>query len=94
VNTGGAHGSLNITFLNFNPENGNLLSLRDIINDLETFKNLAKIILKKPLVLMKKVLLKITFLVIHFSFLELLGLMIKVLFYHIMFMKLQLMIRD
>lgn len=47
VNTGGAHGSLNITFLNFNSETGDLVSLDDIINDLDAFKNLAEMHFKQ-----------------------------------------------
>lgn len=40
--TGGAHGNDTIQFLNFNPENGTLLAKKDIISDMNGFKELSK----------------------------------------------------
>ncbi|MBT8245991.1 MAG: DUF4163 domain-containing protein [Winogradskyella sp.] len=40
--TGGAHGNDSIQFLNFNPENGALLTQNDIISDMKGFKKLAE----------------------------------------------------
>lgn len=42
INTGGAHGILNINFLNFNPQTGDLITNAQLINDLEGFKEVAK----------------------------------------------------
>ena len=42
LNTGGAHGSLNVTFLNFNPSNGDLIAIDDLISNKSAFKNLAQ----------------------------------------------------
>lgn len=42
LDTGGAHGNGNITFLNFNPKTGALLNLNDIINNKAGFKQLAQ----------------------------------------------------
>jgi hypothetical protein len=42
LNTGGAHGNLNITFLNFNPRTGGLLSLDEIILNKIAFEDIAK----------------------------------------------------
>lgn len=42
LNTGGAHGNMNITFLNFNPENGKLYKVKDFINDQDAFEDIAK----------------------------------------------------
>lgn len=42
IDTGGAHGILNITFLNFNPITGNLIPNDKLINDLEGFKEIAQ----------------------------------------------------
>jgi len=39
--TGGAHGSDTIQFLNFNPETGNLYSNEDLFSDIEGFKKIA-----------------------------------------------------
>ncbi|AXT18757.1 DUF4163 domain-containing protein [Flavobacteriaceae bacterium AU392] len=47
LNTGGAHGSLNVTFLNFDPESGNLLSFEEFIEDINGFKTLAKTYFEK-----------------------------------------------
>ncbi|ULC59885.1 DUF3298 and DUF4163 domain-containing protein [Flaviramulus sp. BrNp1-15] len=41
-NTGGAHGTLNISFLNFEIETGELIDNDKLINNLKPFKNLAK----------------------------------------------------
>ena len=41
-NTGGAHGALNISFLNFETETGELINNDKLINNLKAFKNLAK----------------------------------------------------
>ena len=40
--TGGAHGNDSIVLLNFNPENGNLYSHSEIIDDIDGFKSLAE----------------------------------------------------
>ena len=42
LNTGGAHGNMNITFLNFNPSTGNILNFDELINDKINFKDIAK----------------------------------------------------
>jgi len=42
LNTGGAHGSMNVTFLNFNPSSGELLTLDDVIGNKLAFTNLAQ----------------------------------------------------
>ena len=42
INTGGAHGILNINFLNFNPITGNLIPNDKLINDIKGFKEVAK----------------------------------------------------
>jgi len=42
TDTGGAHGNDNITFLNFNPENGKLFSNKELINNFDGFKTLAE----------------------------------------------------
>lgn len=42
INTGGAHGILNINFLNFNTQTGDLITNDQLINDLEGFKEVAK----------------------------------------------------
>lgn len=42
TNTGGAHGVLNISFLNFNAATGTLLNNSDLFVDIDGFKNLAK----------------------------------------------------
>lgn len=39
--TGGAHGSLHISFLNFNAQTGNIIENTQLINDTESFKILA-----------------------------------------------------
>ncbi|GAA3632373.1 DUF3298 and DUF4163 domain-containing protein [Flavivirga jejuensis] len=43
VNTGGAHGTLNISFLNFETETGNLIPNNKLFKDLKGFKKVAKI---------------------------------------------------
>jgi len=40
--TGGAHGMSNVSFLNFNAENGQVLSNEQLINDVDGFKQLAQ----------------------------------------------------
>lgn len=47
--TGGAHGNDRIDFLNFNPENGILLSTADVINNLEAFGDLVETHLKQEI---------------------------------------------
>ncbi len=42
LNTGGAHGSMNVTYLNFNPSTGELLTLNDLISNSSGFTNLAQ----------------------------------------------------
>lgn len=42
INTGGAHGNLNITLLNFNAETGDLIPSKALFNDLETLKKVAR----------------------------------------------------
>lgn len=42
VDTGGAHGNDSIQFLNFNPENGNLFSNKELINNIKGFEAVAK----------------------------------------------------
>ncbi|MEO8934009.1 MAG: DUF4163 domain-containing protein [Xanthomarina sp.] len=42
LNTGGAHGSLNIAFLNFNAQTGKQLKNEDLLGDYSAFTNLAK----------------------------------------------------
>lgn len=42
TNTGGAHGILNISFLNFNSKTGQSLKNNQLFDDVETFKNVAE----------------------------------------------------
>ena len=42
LNTGGAHGNMNITFLNFDPMTGDLLVFEDIISDKIAFSDIAQ----------------------------------------------------
>lgn len=42
TNTGGAHGILNISFLNFNNETGQVLKNDQLFNEIEGFKKIAK----------------------------------------------------
>ncbi|MFI1772814.1 DUF3298 domain-containing protein [Thalassobellus citreus] len=42
INTGGAHGNLNISFLNFNSETGNLIHNKDLLKNSDAFKEIAK----------------------------------------------------
>ena len=42
IDTGGAHGNGNITFFNFNPENGELYNIIDLIKDSNAFTELVK----------------------------------------------------
>lgn len=49
VNTGGAHGNTNITFLNFDAETGKRLKNTDLLKDVEGFNNIAKSYLKDAL---------------------------------------------
>lgn len=42
INTGGAHGNLNITFLNFNAKTGDLIPVNELFNNLEAFKKVVK----------------------------------------------------
>jgi hypothetical protein len=42
LNTGGAHGILQISFLNFNALTGKPIKNKDLFNNLETFKSIAK----------------------------------------------------
>ncbi|MBT8303794.1 MAG: DUF4163 domain-containing protein [Bacteroidia bacterium] len=41
-NTGGAHGNSVISFLNFNPNDGEVYNLEDVVNDLKGFTDLAR----------------------------------------------------
>jgi hypothetical protein len=47
--TGGAHGNMDITFLNFNPQTGSLFKFNDIINNKEGFTKLVKKYFKKEI---------------------------------------------
>ena len=47
LNTGGAHGNMNISFLNFNPQDGTLLGVDDIIADKSGLTELAKTYFKE-----------------------------------------------
>lgn len=49
VNTGGAHGTLNISFLNFETETGHLIPNNKLFKDLEGFKKVAKIYFDKTI---------------------------------------------
>ncbi|WP_308991571.1 DUF4163 domain-containing protein [Mariniflexile litorale] len=49
VNTGGAHGNTNISFLNFDASTGKRIKNKDLIKDLNAFKNVAKSYLKNAL---------------------------------------------
>ncbi|EGV42275.1 DUF3298/DUF4163 domain-containing protein [Bizionia argentinensis JUB59] len=42
LNTGGAHGNLIISFLNFDALTGQLLKNEDLVNDIKTFKTIAR----------------------------------------------------
>jgi hypothetical protein len=42
INTGGAHGLLNISLLNFNVETGEKIENNNLFDDIEGFKNIAK----------------------------------------------------
>ncbi len=42
INTGGAHGTLQISFLNFNALTGKPIENKDLFNNLEAFKSIAK----------------------------------------------------
>lgn len=42
INTGGAHGLLNISLLNFNAETGGEIENNNLFDDIEGFKNIAK----------------------------------------------------
>lgn len=42
LNTGGAHGNMNITFLNFDPITGDLLKFNDLILNKTAFEDVAK----------------------------------------------------
>lgn len=47
LNTGGAHGNMNITLFNFDPMSGNLLTLEDILLDISAFETIARDHFKK-----------------------------------------------
>ncbi|WP_303316390.1 DUF4163 domain-containing protein [Flavivirga abyssicola] len=49
VNTGGAHGTLNIAFLNFETKTGNLIVNNKLFKDIEGFKKVAKIYFNKAI---------------------------------------------
>ena len=49
INTGGAHGTLHISFLNFETETGRLISNSKLINNVEGFKNIAKTYLNEAI---------------------------------------------
>jgi hypothetical protein len=42
INTGGAHGNSSVEILNFNPENGKLFELKDLITNEDAFTSIAK----------------------------------------------------
>ena len=42
MNTGGAHGHLNVSFLNFNAQTGNMLKNEDLFEDYLAFTKIAK----------------------------------------------------
>lgn len=42
INSGGAHGNLNVTFFNFDASTGELLQFDDLFNDKEGLKNIVK----------------------------------------------------
>lgn len=42
IDTGGAHGNGKVTYLNFDPQTGALLSNKDLINDMAEFKKISK----------------------------------------------------
>ena len=42
TNTGGAHGIMTISFLNFNPETGQRIQNEQLFNNIEAFKNVAE----------------------------------------------------
>lgn len=42
TNTGGAHGALHISFLNFDAATGKLMGINQLFTDIEGFKNIAK----------------------------------------------------
>lgn len=42
IDTGGAHGNSRLTYLNFNPETGNVLKQEDLISNLDAFKKIAE----------------------------------------------------
>ena len=42
LNTGGAHGNLTITFLNFNAKTGNLIKTEELFNNMNAFEKIAK----------------------------------------------------
>jgi hypothetical protein len=49
INTGGAHGILNISFLNFNSRTGKRISNKNLFSDIEGFRTLAKTYFKKAI---------------------------------------------
>ncbi|GAA3600235.1 DUF4163 domain-containing protein [Flavivirga amylovorans] len=49
VNTGGVHGTLNITFLNFEIETGTLIPNNKLFKDIDGFKKVAKIYFDKAI---------------------------------------------
>ncbi len=49
INTGGAHGNLNITFLNFNSETGSVIPNKKLFKDINTLKEIAKTYLDKTI---------------------------------------------
>ncbi|WP_067145171.1 DUF3298 and DUF4163 domain-containing protein [Pseudotamlana agarivorans] len=49
TNTGGAHGNLKITFLNFNAENGQLIANKTLFSDIDAVKKIAEPYYKKTI---------------------------------------------
>ena len=49
ANTGGAHGILNISFLNFDSSTGKLISNKNLFTDIDGFKTLAETYFKKAI---------------------------------------------
>lgn len=47
TDTGGAHGNQRVTFLNYNPKTGERLDQKQLITDMEAYKDTAKLYFKK-----------------------------------------------
>jgi hypothetical protein len=42
LDTGGAHGNVSVQFFNFNPQNGDILTKKDLITDMKGFSNVVE----------------------------------------------------